>query len=63
MTDRPIPDRDVYLKLAEVADELAQLAEKAETHVGNAALHTAAVTLAGTAKAVYDHIMGGEANH
>ena len=63
MTDKPMNDRDVYLKLAEVADELARLAEQAETYVGNAALHTAATTLAGTAKAVYDHVMSGEGNH
>lgn len=56
-------DRDVYLKLTEVAEELARLAEQAESYVGNAALHTAASTLAGTAKAVYDHIMSGEGNH
>ena len=56
-------DRDVYLKLAEVAEELARLSEQAESYVGNAALHTAASTLAGTAKAVYDHIMSGEGNH
>lgn len=56
-------DRDVYLKLAEVADELARLAEQAETYVGNAALQTAATTLAGTAKAVYDHLMSGEGSH
>lgn len=56
-------DRDVYLKLAEVADELAKLAGQAESYVGNAALQTAAATLAGTAKAVYDHVMSGEGNH
>jgi hypothetical protein len=56
-------DRDVYLKLAEVADELAALADQAESYVGNAALHAAAQTLAGTAKAVYDHIMSGEGSH
>ena len=63
MTDRPMTDKDVYLKLAEVADELARLAETTETYVGNAALHTAASTLAGTAKAVYDHLMSGEGSH
>lgn len=56
-------DRDVYLKLAQVAEELAALAEQAETYVGNAALQTAASTLAGTAKAVYDHVMSGEGEH
>jgi len=53
-------DRDVYLKLAEVAQELLALAEQAETMVGEAALRTAASALAGTAKAVYDHAVGGE---
>jgi len=56
-------DMDVYLKLSEIADELARLAAEAETYVGNAALQTAASTLAGTAKAVYDHVMSGEGNH
>ena len=56
-------DHDVYLALSAVADELAKLAEKADTYVGNAALQTAASTLAGTAKAVYVHIMSGEGSH
>ena len=56
-------DHDVYLKLAAMADELATLAEEAETFVGNAALHTCAVTLGGAAKAVYDHLMSGEGSH
>jgi hypothetical protein len=56
-------DRDVYLLLTQVADELAGLAERAETYVGNAALQTAASTIAGTAKAVYDHLMSGEGEH
>jgi len=55
-------DRDVYLKLAAVADELLQLSQEAETLVGEAALRTAAGTLAGTAKAVYDHALGGESH-
>ena len=53
-------DRDVYLKLAEMADELTRMAEQAETFVGNAALVTCAQSLAGTAKAVYEHCMDGE---
>jgi hypothetical protein len=52
-------DRDVYLKLAAMAEELAKLAEEAESYVGNAALVTCAQTLAGTAKAVYEHVMDG----
>ena len=53
-------DRDVYQLLANVAEELAGLAERAETIVGQTALQTAAATIAGTAKAIYDHILGGE---
>ena len=56
-------DRDVYLKLAAMADELMVLSERAETFVGKAALHTAASTIAGTAKAVYDHAVGADETH
>ena len=56
-------DRDVYLKLAAVADELLQLSQQAESLVGQTALHTAAMTVAGTAKAVYEHVVGGEGSH
>lgn len=55
-------DRDVYLKLAAIAEELAELAGTAESLVGEAALRTAAATLGGTAKAVYDHTVGGDAH-
>jgi hypothetical protein len=56
-------DLDVYLKLAAMADELMRLSEEAQSLVGQAALSTAASTLAGTAKAVYDHVVGGEGSH
>ncbi|WP_293456133.1 hypothetical protein [Phenylobacterium sp.] len=56
-------DRDVYLKLAAVAEELMALSETADTLVGEAALRTAASTIAGTAKAVYEHALGGEGGH
>jgi hypothetical protein len=55
-----VTDREVYQKLAGIAEELGHLAAKAETYVGQAALSTAASTLAGTAKAIYEHAMGGE---
>ena len=55
-------DRDVYLKLAAVAEELMRLSEDAESLVGEAALRTAAGTLAGTAKAVYEHALGGDSH-
>lgn len=53
-------DREVYLTLMAVADEFARQAPEASTYVGQAALSTAASTLAGTAKAIYDHVLGGE---
>lgn len=59
MTDRPMSDRDVYLKLAAVAKELAELAEGAESYVGNAALVSAAQTLNGTARVIYEHCLNG----
>jgi hypothetical protein len=56
-------DRDIYQTLSMVADELMKLSESAETVVGQTALLTAASTIAGTAKAVYDHVVGGEDPH
>ena len=56
-------DRDVYLKLAQIAEELMKLSEDAESYVGEAALRTAASTIAGTAKAVYEHVVGAEGSH
>ena len=56
-------DKDVYLKLAAIAEELMRLSEAAESYVGEAALQTAASTLAGTAKAVYDHVVGDAGSH
>jgi hypothetical protein len=53
-------DRDVYLKLVAVAEELGRLAAEAESYIGQTALSTAAATLAGTAKAVYEHVLGGD---
>jgi hypothetical protein len=59
----PMTDRDVYLKLAAVAEELMRLSGEAESLVGEAALQTAASTVAGTAKAVYEHVLGSEGTH
>lgn len=53
-------DRDVYLRLAALAEELLALSETADSLVGEAALRTAASSLAGTAKAVYEHALGGD---
>lgn len=57
MSESAISDRQVYELLANAADELHALAQRAESFVGNAALQTAATTLAGAAKAVYEHCM------
>lgn len=56
-------DKQVYEILARAAAELLTLSEQAESYVGEAALRTAASTLAGTAKAVYEHCMGEDATH
>lgn len=56
-------DRDVYLKLSAVAEELMALSEAAESVVGETALRTAAGTLAGTAKVIYEHVLGGDGIH
>jgi len=55
-------DRDVYLKLSAMAEELAQAVLQAETFVGKAALTSAAQTLAGAAKVIYDHALGGDSH-
>jgi hypothetical protein len=52
-----VSDLSVYRKLATVADELEQLAAEGATLVGHAALTTAAMTVRGMAKAVYEQIM------
>ena len=54
----PMTDKQVYETLSKAAEELLALSERAETFVGEAALRKAATSLAGTAKAVYDHCMG-----
>lgn len=56
-------DRQVYEILARASEELLTLSERAESVVGETALRTAASTLAGTAKAVYDHCMDGDSAH
>lgn len=53
-------DREIYQLLANVADELMGLSERAESLVGETALRTAAATVAGTAKAIYEHLLDGE---
>ena len=45
-------DREVYLALVAMADELDRMAEAAESFIGNAALVSSAQQLAGTAKAI-----------
>lgn len=63
MRDERVTDRQVYETLARAAEELIALSERAESFVGETALRTAATSLAGTAKAVYDHCMDGDGAH
>lgn len=53
-------DREVYLALSAMADELARMAGEAETYVGQAALTASAQQIAGTAKVIYEHALSGE---
>ena len=53
-------DREVYLALATMAEELAQMASRAESYIGQAALTSSAQQLAGTAKVIYEHALSGE---
>ena len=63
MIDRPLSDRDVYLKLSAMAQELAQLSAAAESYVGNAALVSAANTLSGAARVIYEHCLSDDGVH
>lgn len=53
-------DRQIYETLANLAEQLMAASEAAETLVGQTALRTAAGTIAGTAKAIYEHALGGD---
>ena len=53
-------DRDVYLALNAMAEELARMSGEAESFVGKAALTSCAQNLAGTAKAIYEHALAGD---
>ena len=59
-TPSDISDLDVYRELTAMADALDRLAAKAATFVGEAALQTAALSVRGTAQAVYEHSLGGD---
>ena len=50
-------DREIYEALGAMVQELMALSEQADTLVGETALRTAAATLAGTAKAIHDHVL------
>jgi hypothetical protein len=53
-------DREVYLALSAMAEELARMSSQAETYIGQAALTSSAQQLAGTAKVIYEHVLSGE---
>jgi hypothetical protein len=52
-------DRDVYLALNAMAEELTRMSDAAESFVGQAALTSCAQTLAGAARAIYEHVLSG----
>ena len=52
-------DKEIFSALADMAQELMAMSEEADTLVGETALRTAAATLAGTAKAIHDHVLSG----
>ena len=52
-------DREIYETLGAMAQDLMDLSEAADSLVGETALRTAAATLAGTAKAIHDHVLSG----
>jgi hypothetical protein len=56
----PMNDRDVYLKLSAIAEQLTQMAAEAESFVGQAACNSLAQSVAGTAKAIYEHLLHGD---
>ena len=53
-------DREVYLALNAMAEELARMSAEAESYVGKAALTASAQQIAGTAKVIYEHALSGE---
>lgn len=54
-----LSDLEVYRRLCAAADELKALEAQAASLVGKTALNTAALSVRGMAKAVYEHSLGG----
>ena len=55
MSERTVTDLEVYQQLAATADALDGLSQYAASLIGETALKTAAQTVRGMAKAVYEH--------
>lgn len=55
-------DRDVYIKLTGLVEELVRMAEQAESLAGETGLRHAAAVIAGTAQAIYEHALDGDAH-
>ena len=53
-------DREVYLALSTMAEELARMSDAAESFASKAALTSSAQTLAGAAKIIYEFALSGE---
>lgn len=65
MGERSLSDLEVYQQLSGTADALDELAVMAASLIGETALKTAAQTVRGMAKAVYEHSLaaGGSESH
>jgi len=60
-TPAALSDLDIYRELTLAADALDRLAAQAATFVGEAAAQTAASSVRGMAKAVYEHSLQEDA--
>ena len=58
----PLSDLEVYQRLTGVAAELERLAEQGASLVGETALLTAAQSVRGMAKVIYEHVISQDAD-
>jgi len=58
----PLSDLEVYQRLSALASELERLAEQGASLVGETALLTAAQSVRGMAKVIYEHVITQDAD-
>ena len=58
----PLSDLEVYQRLSALASELERLAEQGASLVGETALLTAAHSVRGMAKVIYEHVITQDAD-